>query len=140
MTHLIDTKDPKRDEIDGIIIRHPSSGAPRQLAEWLPGTSIINAGDGHHQHPTQALLDSVTMRQRIGDIAHSRVSSDFDAVMTLRVQAERMDGGFFPSHRECSAIYGLSADRPNTSVLAQVTNGVYTRMAVLFALLAGEES
>lgn len=207
---------------DAIIMRHPASGAAQLLTRWLPDTSIINAGDGQHQHPTQALLDAVTMRQRIGDVAgkkvlivgdilHSRVarsnvdllstlgadvvlvapptllpagvetwparvSSDFDAeldgadvVMMLRVQAERMNGGFFPSHREYAALYGLTASRAdrmkpgalimhpgpmlrgmeinfdvadldNTAVLHQVTNGVYTRMAVLFTLLAGEEN
>lgn len=209
---------------DAIIMRHPSSGAPNLLREWVPGASIINAGDGSHQHPTQALLDAVTMRQHIGDIAgkkvlivgdilHSRVARsnvdllttlgadvvlaapptllptgvehwpcrvgyDLDAeiaggaegtapsvVMMLRVQAERMNGGFFPSHREYATLYGLSkdranalpantlimhpgpmlrgmeinfdvADRDNTVVLDQVSNGVYTRMAVLFTLLA----
>ena len=204
---------------DAIIMRHPASGAAQLLAKWLPNTSIVNAGDGQHQHPTQALLDAVTMRQHIGDVAgkrvlivgdilHSRVarsnvdllhilgaevvlvapptllptgvefwparvSYDFDAeiehadvVMMLRVQAERMNGGFFPSHREYATLYGLSvdradrmkdsalimhpgpmlrgmeinydvADRDNAVVLGQVSNGVYTRMAVLFTLLAG---
>ena len=203
---------------DAIIMRHPASGAAQLLAKWLPNTSIVNAGDGQHQHPTQALLDAVTMRQHIGDVAgkrvlivgdilHSRVarsnvdllhilgaevvlvapptllptgvefwparvSYDFDAeiehadvVMMLRVQAERMNGGFFPSHREYATLYGLSkdradmlgddtlimhpgpmlrgmeinfdvADRDNAVVLGQVSNGVYTRMAVLFTLLA----
>lgn len=204
---------------DAIIMRHPASGAAQLLTKWLPNTSIVNAGDGQHQHPTQALLDAVTMRQHIGDVAgkrvlivgdilHSRVarsnvdllrilgaevvlvapptllpagvefwparvSYDFDAeieqadvVMMLRVQAERMNGGFFPSHREYATLYGLSvdranrmkdsalimhpgpmlrgmeinyevADRDNAVVLGQVSNGVYTRMAVLFTLLAG---
>ena len=204
---------------DAIIMRHPASGAAQLLRSWLPETSIINAGDGQHQHPTQALLDAVTMRQHIGDVAgktvlivgdilHSRVARsnvdllhtlganvvlvapptllptgvefwparvayDFDAeiehadvVMMLRVQAERMQGGFFPSHREYATLYGLSnaradrmkdsalimhpgpmlrgmeinfdvADRDNAVVLCQVSNGVYTRMAVLFTLLAG---
>lgn len=210
---------------DAIIMRHPASGAAQLLAKWLPDTSIINAGDGQHQHPTQALLDAVTMRQHIGDVAgktvlivgdilHSRVArsnvdllhllganvvlvapptllptgvehwparvvhdfdaalepvngaSDVDVVMMLRVQAERMQGGFFPSHREYATLYGLSkdranrlkdsalimhpgpmlrgmeinfdvADRDNAVVLGQVSNGVYTRMAVLFTLLAG---
>ena len=203
---------------DAIIMRHPASGASQLLRKWLSETSIINAGDGQHQHPTQALLDAVTMRQHIGDVAgktvlivgdilHSRVarsnvdllhtlgaevvlvapptllptgvqywparvSHDFDAeveqadvVMMLRVQAERMHGGFFPSHREYATLYGLSkdranrmkdsalimhpgpmlrgmeinfdvADRDNAVVLGQVSNGVYTRMAVLFTLLA----
>ncbi|PAT15096.1 aspartate carbamoyltransferase [Corynebacterium sp. NML 120412] len=206
---------------DAIIMRHSASGAAKLLTQWLPETSIINAGDGKHQHPTQALLDAVTMRQRIGEIAgrkvvivgdivHSRVVrsnvdlltllgaevvlvapptllptgvehwparvaydldaeiADADVVMMLRVQAERMHGGFFPSHREYASLYGLSAaradrmkdgaiimhpgpmlrgmeinfavaERQNTAVLQQVTNGVYTRMAVLFTLLAGEE-
>ena len=207
---------------DAIVMRHPSSGAPNLLRKWLPETSIINAGDGQHQHPTQALLDAVTMRQHIGDvkgkkvlivgdILHSRVarsnvdllstlgaevvlvapptllpmgvehwparvSYDFDAeiaqgadvVMMLRVQAERMDGGFFPTHREYATLFGLSAqrtdqlgpetlimhpgpmlrgmeinfdvaDRDNTVVLNQVSNGVYTRMAVLFTLLTSGE-
>lgn len=215
---------------DAIIIRHPSSGAPQQLARWVApngeGPSVINAGDGAHQHPTQALLDAVTMRQRlgisggnfsglrvkiVGDCLHSRVvrsnvdlltklgaevtlvapatllpngvenwpvrvAYDFDAeladadvVMMLRVQAERMHGGFFPSHREYANLYGLSpqraaqmkkdaiimhpgpmlrgmeinyqvADYDNTAVLQQVNNGVHLRMAVLFTLLAGGES
>lgn len=206
---------------DAIIMRHPASGAAQLLRRWLPETSIINAGDGQHQHPTQALLDAVTMRQHIGDVAgktvlivgdilHSRVARsnvdllhtlganvvlvapptllptgvefwparvayDFDAeienadvVMMLRVQAERMQGGFFPSHREYATLYGLSkaradrmkdsalimhpgpmlrgmeinfdvADRDNAVVLGQVSNGVYTRMAVLFTLLAGSD-
>lgn len=208
---------------DAIIVRHPASGAAQQLAGWLApggdGPSIINAGDGSHQHPTQALLDAVTIRQRlggidgrkvviVGDALHSRVvrsnvdllaklgaevvlvapptllptgveywpvrtSQNFDAeipdadvVMMLRVQAERMHGGFYPSHREYATLYGLSrqraaamkdgaivmhpgpmlrgmeinfavADAPHTAVLQQVSNGVHVRMAVLFTLIAG---
>lgn len=211
---------------DAIIIRHPSSGAAQQLAEWVApggeGPSVINAGDGAHQHPTQALLDAVTMRQRIGnvegkkvvivgDCLHSRVvrsnvdllsklgaeivlvgpptllpagvenwpvrySYDMDAeiydadvVMMLRVQQERMHGGFFPTHREYAALYGMSAEReskikdsaivmhpgpmlrgmeinfqvadaPRTAVLQQVHNGVFTRMAVLFSLIASTDT
>lgn len=214
---------------DAIIIRHPSSGAPQQLAQWVApeghGPSVINAGDGAHQHPTQALLDAVTMRQKlgitggnfsglkvkiVGDCLHSRVvrsnvdllttlgaevtlvapptllpfgvgnwpvrvAHDFDAelgdadvVMMLRVQAERMNGGFFPSHREYANLFGLSraraeamkddaiimhpgpmlrgmeinydvADRDSSAVLRQVNNGVHLRMAVLFTLLAGAD-
>lgn len=204
---------------DAIIMRHPSSGAAQQVARWVDDIAVINAGDGSHQHPTQALLDAVTMRQKLGDISgkhvaivgdilHSRVarsnaqllttlgahvtfvapptllplgveswgvevSQDFDSViksadvvMMLRVQAERMRGGFFPSHREYATRYGLSrarresmrddaivmhpgpmlrgmeinddvADAPNTVVLQQVTAGVHVRMAVLFSLLVG---
>lgn len=210
---------------DAIIVRHPASGAAQQLAGWLApggvGPSIINAGDGSHQHPTQALLDAVTIRQRlggiegrkvviVGDCLHSRVVrsnvdllttlgaevvlvapptllpagvdtwpvrstmdldaeiKDADVVMMLRVQAERMHGGFFPSHREYATYFGLSkarsaamkegavvmhpgpmlrgmeinyavADAPHTAVLQQVSNGVHLRMAVLFTLLAGSD-
>ena len=92
-----------------------------------------------------------------------------DAVMLLRVQAERMNGGFFPSAREYSIRYGLSdrrsalladhavvlhpgpmlrgmeigfsvADSPKATVLQQVSNGVHMRMAVLFTMLVGTES
>ena len=209
---------------EAFVIRHPASGAPQQLAEWVApngnGPSVLNAGDGSHQHPTQALLDALTMRQRlgsfkdrkillVGDCLHSRVIrsnvdllntmgaevvlvgpptllpaevekwpvrysynlddeiKDADVVMMLRVQRERMLGGFFPSHREYNALFGLSearlakmrkdalvmhpgpmlrgmeidypvADSPQSTVLQQVTNGVHVRMAALFQLLANE--
>jgi len=62
---------------DALIIRHSSSGAAQQLAQWVApggnGPSVINAGDGAHQHPTQALLDAVTMRQRIGEISGKKI-------------------------------------------------------------------
>src|SRR5664280_3467555 len=69
---------------DAIVMRHSASGAPHFLARYLP-TPIINAGDGTHEHPTQALLDARTILDRcghldglkvaiIGDIAHSRVA------------------------------------------------------------------
>jgi aspartate carbamoyltransferase catalytic subunit len=76
---------------DAIVIRHPASGAPHRLAGWVTG-SVINAGDGTHEHPTQALLDAFTIRQRlggpgqrgsgldgvrvtiVGDVLHSRVA------------------------------------------------------------------
>jgi aspartate carbamoyltransferase catalytic subunit len=216
---------------DALIIRHPASGAAQLLADWTAapakegggsGPSVINAGDGTHEHPTQALLDALTIRQRlggiegrriviVGDILHSRVarsnvmllhtlgaevvlvapptllprgvegwpvtvSNDFDAelpaadgVLMLRVQAERMNGGFFPSVREYSTRYGLSArrqsllpdhavvlhpgpmlrgmeisssvaDSSQSAVLQQVSNGVHVRMAVLFHVLVGTES
>ncbi|MGE2737904.1 aspartate carbamoyltransferase catalytic subunit [Mycolicibacterium vaccae] len=210
---------------DALIVRHPASGAAQQLAEWTVdeqgGPSVINAGDGTHEHPTQALLDALTIRQRlgsidgkrvviVGDVLHSRVArsnvallntlgaevvlvapptllpvgvADWpvtvsheldaelplaDAVLMLRVQAERMNGGFFPSAREYSVRYGLSeqrqaqladhtvvlhpgpmlrgmeiaysvADSPQSAVLQQVSNGVHIRMAVLFHLLVGSE-
>ncbi|MCY2929287.1 MAG: aspartate carbamoyltransferase catalytic subunit [Planctomycetota bacterium] len=70
--------------VDVLVIRHSQSGAPHMLARQMP-ESIINAGDGQHEHPTQALLDMYTIRQRlggiegltvaiVGDIAHSRVA------------------------------------------------------------------
>ncbi|RSM80643.1 aspartate carbamoyltransferase catalytic subunit [Kibdelosporangium aridum] len=208
---------------DCVIVRHPASGAAHRLADWLSGThtSVVNAGDGMHEHPTQALLDAATLRERlggldgrriaiVGDVLHSRVArsnvhllttlgaevvlvapptllpagvnswpvtvsheldaelSAVDAVMMLRVQAERMHGGFFPSAREYSIAYGLSqarlrllpdhavvlhpgpmlrgmeiasavADSPRAAITDQVRNGVHVRMAVLYHLLAGEE-
>ena len=220
---------------DALIVRHPASGAAHQIAAWTSGgfgpdgpdaegtgPAVINAGDGTHEHPTQALLDALTLRQRlgsiegrriaiVGDVLHSRVARSnahllstlgadvvlvapptllpvgvdewpvetsgnldaelpgADAVMMLRVQAERMNGGFFPSAREYSVRYGLNerrmgllsddavvlhpgpmlrgmeigysvADSPRATILEQVRNGVHVRMAVLFRLLAGTES
>lgn len=212
---------------DCVIVRHPASGSAHRMAAWadhdaeMTGThtSIVNAGDGTHEHPTQALLDAATLRDRlgsiagrrigiVGDILHSRVARSnvfllatlgaevvvvgpptllpvgiaewpcrvspeldaelptLDAVMMLRVQAERMHGSFFPSAREYAVGYGLSqeragllpdhavvlhpgpmvrgmeiapavADGPRSAVLAQVRNGVHVRMAVLYHLLAG---
>jgi aspartate carbamoyltransferase catalytic subunit len=69
---------------DAVVCRHPASGAPHRLAEWLRG-SVVNAGDGTHEHPTQALLDAFTIRRRlgrveglavaiVGDVLHSRVA------------------------------------------------------------------
>lgn len=69
---------------DGVVIRHNASGAPHRLAGWVQG-SVVNAGDGTHEHPTQALLDAFTMRRRlggiegrkvtiVGDVLHSRVA------------------------------------------------------------------
>ncbi|MFE9749735.1 aspartate carbamoyltransferase catalytic subunit [Saccharothrix saharensis] len=208
---------------DCVIVRHPASGAAHRLAGWLreAGTSVVNAGDGMHEHPTQALLDAATLRERlgdlrdrriaiVGDVLHSRVARSNvhlltalgadvtlvapptllptgvrswpvtvsheldaelpsqDAVMLLRVQSERMHGGFFPSAREYSIAYGLSerrlkllpehavvlhpgpmlrgmeiasavADSPRAAITDQVRNGVHVRMAVLYHLLAHEE-
>jgi aspartate carbamoyltransferase catalytic subunit len=69
---------------DAVVVRHSASGAPHRLAGWLAG-SVVNAGDGAHEHPTQALLDAFTMRRRlgrleglrvaiVGDVLHSRVA------------------------------------------------------------------
>lgn len=58
---------------DGVVIRHSASGAPHRLAGWVQG-SVVNAGDGTHEHPTQALLDAFTMRKRLGDLEGRRVT------------------------------------------------------------------
>jgi len=80
--------------IDAIVVRHKSSGVPEQIARWS-SAAVINAGDGWHQHPTQALLDSYTIRSHlgslegrhiaiVGDIKHSRVArSNIEAFTTL---------------------------------------------------------
>lgn len=144
---------------DLLVVRHPHSGAVDLLAQKV-NCSVLNAGDGRHEHPTQALLDALTIRRAkgrlhrlsiaiCGDVAHSRVArsnilllgkmenrvkligpptlipSDFaefgceiyddmdaglgdvDVVMMLRLQRERMDGGFIPSEREYYHRYGL---------------------------------
>jgi aspartate carbamoyltransferase catalytic subunit len=70
--------------VDAIVVRHSSSGAPARLAQWVEA-SVINAGDGAHEHPTQALLDLYSIRDHfptfeglrvaiVGDISHSRVA------------------------------------------------------------------
>ncbi len=209
---------------DAVVIRHSASGAPHRLANagWIRG-SVINAGDGTHEHPTQALLDAFTLRDRlrngvgdldglrvtiVGDVLHSRVARSnvlllstlgadvtvvapptllptgvetwpcrvsydidevlpgSDAVMMLRVQAERMQAAYFPSSREYSRRYGLDAERmaklPDHAIVMhpgpmnrgmeisadvadhersvmvdQVANGVSVRMAVLYLMLGG---
>ena len=80
--------------VDAIVVRHSSSGAPQQIAQWTDA-SVVNAGDGWHQHPTQALLDAYTIRNHhgsldglniavCGDINHSRVArSNVDAFAKL---------------------------------------------------------
>lgn len=78
--------------IDAIVVRHSSSGAPQRVANWVDA-SVINAGDGWHEHPTQALLDCYTIRQHlgglrdrriviVGDIKHSRVARSNVAAFT----------------------------------------------------------
>lgn len=80
--------------VDAVIVRHASAGVPVQVARWVDA-SVINAGDGWHEHPTQALLDCYTLRQRlgalsgrriaiVGDVKHSRVArSDVAAFTSL---------------------------------------------------------
>ncbi len=93
--------------IDCVVVRHSASGVPWQVARWVHGPSVINAGDGWHEHPTQALLDCYTIRRErlargapqpgrhrppldgleiaiLGDVRHSRVArSDVIAFTTL---------------------------------------------------------
>src|SRR6267142_3445050 len=204
---------------DVVVVRHKASGAPALLARHLR-CGVVNAGDGAHEHPTQALLDLMTIREKkghleglnvtiVGDITHSRVArSDIygmrkmgitvtvagpptlipaqcqelgvkvshrleeaiahaDVIMMLRLQHERMQGGFIPSLREYSRVWGLTlaklercrpdvlimhpgpvnrgvelspevADSPFSVILDQVGNGVAVRMAVLY-MLAGSK-
>jgi aspartate carbamoyltransferase catalytic subunit len=80
---------------DCLVVRHKASGVPWQLARWLDHTRVVNAGDGWHEHPTQALLDSWTLTRKldgpldgrhivvVGDIAHSRVARSDVAAFTL---------------------------------------------------------
>ncbi len=210
--------------VDALVMRHGASGAALQVSQWVDA-SVINAGDGTHEHPSQALLDAYTLQRRmgplegrhvvlVGDLTHSRVfrsnvkcltklgaevtvvapptlmpsgvdtwsreagfatSYDLDevlpkadAVMMLRVQRERMAGGYFPSAREYTVGYGLTRDRldvlgpdvpichpgpmnrgleiaadaadaAQSLVLDQVSAGVAVRMAILYHLLAGED-
>ena len=218
--------------VDAMVIRHGASGAPLQAAQWTTA-QIVNAGDGTHEHPTQALLDAFTLRRHfrrtgsacasaggppfadrtvaiVGDVTHSRVArsnvlllhtlgarvilvapptllpsgveswgcevtsnfdaaiTEADAVMMLRVQRERMSGGYFPTPREYTVGYGLTRDRvaalrpdaaichpgpmnrgleisadaadaANSLILDQVAAGVAIRMSVLYELLGGAD-
>ncbi|MDI6753979.1 MAG: aspartate carbamoyltransferase catalytic subunit [Thermodesulfobacteriota bacterium] len=218
---LIDTaKNLEAMKPDCIVIRHSAAGAPHLLAR-LMDVPVINAGDGAHEHPTQALLDLFTVREKIGrlaslkvaivgDILHSRVARSniwgfikmgaevhvagprtmkpaevermgvhwhtslsevipiADVIMMLRIQLERQEGGFFPTLREYSRLFGLNmevmmaakpgvlimhpgpmnrgveispevADGPFSVILDQVTNGVAVRMALLYLLVGGEK-
>lgn len=213
---LVDTvKNLEAMQADYVVVRHPLSGAAALLAQHCRA-SVINAGDGNHEHPSQALLDAFTMREHfkklaglnvliVGDIAHSRVArSNFfllkklganvmlagpgtlvptyfaqmgarlcesldeaipeaDVIMMLRVQFERMRGPYFPSEREYALRFGLNlrrlqrarkdviimhpgpvnrglelsaevADGPYSVILDQVSNGIATRMAILYLL------
>ena len=218
---LVDTaRNLEAMRIDMVVMRHGSSGAARFLAERIP-SSVINAGDGQHEHPTQALLDLLTIGDHmgrieglrvciVGDVLHSRVARsniygllklgaevavcgpptlmppaiqelgvtvftrieeaiEWAGVLNvLRLQLERMHGGFVPSLREYNRIWGVSsqrlaaaprdvlvlhpgpinrgveidsdvADGPHSVILNQVTNGVAIRMAVLYLLAGGRQ-
>ncbi|NNM04464.1 MAG: aspartate carbamoyltransferase catalytic subunit, partial [Gemmatimonadetes bacterium] len=92
---LVDTaRNLEAMRIDMVVMRHPASGAARFLAERIP-SNVINAGDGRHEHPTQGLLDMLTMRDHkghieglkvcvVGDVLHSRVArSNFFGLLKL---------------------------------------------------------
>lgn len=211
-------------QADLYVVRHPAAGVPHQLARWT-NAAIVNAGDGRRAHPTQALLDAYTFRNRfggneafegkrlaiVGDIDHSRVArSNIElftklgaevvlagpttlvprefgnlpgvsvtnrleeavegahAVMSLRLQSERMTRGLIPSFAEYVARYQVTneilklahpdavvmhpgplvrdleiasdvADGERSVIEQQVANGVPTRMAVLYTLLVGQK-
>jgi aspartate carbamoyltransferase catalytic subunit len=69
---------------DAVVIRHQASGAPRRLTNWVSGR-VVNAGDGTHEHPTQALLDAFTMRQRLGGLYGSGADRRGQALDGIRV-------------------------------------------------------
>ena len=216
---LVDTaKNLEAMRIDMVVIRHGSSGAAQFLGQRI-ASNVVNAGDGKHEHPTQGLLDILTLRDNFkrieglkiaicGDVLHSRVARSniwgllklgaevaltgpatliprelaelgvqiipriddamawADALNVLRLQLERMQGGFIPSLREYNRVFGVTrerlaragkelvilhpgpmnrgveidsdvADGPHSVILPQVTNGVAIRMAVLYLLAGG---
>ena len=202
-------------KVDMIVIRHPHPGAAHFLSKRVD-SCIINAGDGTHEHPSQALLDAFSLQEKfgglfrkrvaiVGDILHSRVALSniyalkmlgaevgvcapksllpkhintlgvnvfkdltktlkwCDAVNMLRIQNERMELNYFPSTREYSQNFGLTAkrlenlkkeivilhpgpinrgveissevaDSDQAIILDQVENGVAIRMAVIYLL------
>jgi aspartate carbamoyltransferase catalytic subunit len=117
---------------DAVVIRHSASGAPQRLTGWLRG-SVVNAGDGTHEHPTQALLDAFTMRRRlsrvdglrvtiVGDVLHSRVArSNVLLLRTLGAEVTLVAPptllpvavGSWP----CEVSYDLDAELPKTDVV-----------------------
>jgi aspartate carbamoyltransferase catalytic subunit len=216
---LVDTaRNLEAMRIDMVVIRHGASGAAKFLADRIE-SNVINAGDGTHEHPTQGLLDLLTIRDHFkkfeglkvcicGDVLHSRVARSnlwglqklgaevavcgprsllpnaidelgvtvfdriedaiqwADALNILRLQLERMEGGYIPSLREYNRVFGVTrerldraprdvlilhpgpmnrgveidsdvADGPHSVILDQVTNGVAIRMAVLYLLAGG---
>jgi aspartate carbamoyltransferase catalytic subunit len=120
---------------DAVVIRHGASGAPHRLAGWVRG-SVVNAGDGTHEHPTQALLDAFTIRRRLrpnggldglrvtiaGDILHSRVArSNMLLLTTLGAQVTLVAPptllplavGSWP----CNVSYDLDSELPKSDVV-----------------------
>ncbi len=218
---IVDTaKNIEAMKVDCFIVRHSVAGAPELISKNVDA-SVINAGDGCHEHPTQALLDLFTVDEVfgkingikiaiVGDILHSRVArSDIwgftklgakvivcgppplipsgiektgvevtynmeeaiersDIIYLLRLQKERQKENFLPSLREYSLIYGVNedrikkikenifimhpgplnrgveiksetADRENSLILRQVTNGIAVRMAVLYLTIGSRK-
>lgn len=211
-------------DIEMFVVRHNSSGAAEFIARNVaPHVSVINAGDGRHAHPTQAMLDMFTIRRHkpdfaslkvaiVGDILHSRVARsqihalntlgvhevrvvgpktllpvgieqlgvhpytnidegirDVDVIIMLRLQNERMYGGFIPSEHEYFRLYGLTeqrltlaqpdvmvmhpgpinrgvemdsavADGPHSVILEQVTNGIAVRMAAMSIVMGSRQA
>lgn len=120
---------------DAVVIRHSASGAPHRLASWVDG-SVINAGDGTHEHPTQALLDAYTMRSRlgrldglkvaiVGDVLHSRVArsnvlllTTLGAKVTLVGPPTLIPLDIAPAlSRETKVSYDLDAVLPDSDVV-----------------------
>ena len=122
---------------DAVVVRHGASGAPYQLASWVDG-SVVNAGDGTHEHPTQALLDAFTMRKRtgrqmgedlsglkvtvVGDVLHSRVARSnvlllhtLGADVTLVAPPTLLPVGV--EAWPCSHSYDLDASLPGADVV-----------------------
>jgi aspartate carbamoyltransferase catalytic subunit len=117
---------------DGVVIRHEASGAPHRLAGWIKG-SVVNAGDGTHEHPTQALLDAFTMRRHlgnldgrrvaiVGDVLHSRVARSnvlllhtLGAEVTVVAPPTLLPVGV--DGWPCSHSYDLDAVLPKTDVV-----------------------
>ncbi len=114
---------------DVLIVRHPEEGISKKISETVDA-SVINAGDGSHEHPTQALLDALTIKNKFenfsklkiaicGDILHSRVArsniiilSKFcDIVMMLRIQKERIVGKIMPNQKTYFKKYGLDYNK-----------------------------
>ena len=98
---------------DLIVIRHQDSGAPNLLSQKV-NCAVINAGDGRREHPTQALLDALTIINRMGVKSFTDMKKGLDGcdiVMMLRLQNERMQGSFLPSKREYYEFYGLTPEK-----------------------------
>lgn len=220
---LIDTlRNMRAMDVDMFIVRHGDSGAAQFIARNVgEGVAVVNAGDGGHAHPTQAMLDMFTIRRCgkdfaalrvaiVGDIRHSRVArsqiaalnllgardirlagpqtlmpagveqlgarvfsriedalAGADVVIILRLQRERMRGGFLPSEGEYYRRYGLTsarlaladagaivmhpgpinrgveisslvADGARSVILRQVAYGIAVRMAVMSLTVSGQ--